>query len=1033
MNKRRLMFLAVSIFLLICPLTSFGDGVYLFPAYITGSITIASHQYSDVVSSAYVYASADGGFSANVPVQSDGSYTLTVNAPEGGSERTYTVYASIYLKSGVRFEPGARKTISVVKNNTYTQNFSWALATLTMDASYSNDDWTSLRAYFYSETYSLECYPSISKTGNHSLLIPANFTYKWSGGYAYPKDTSKYDKLTLDKKEFTASPGEIVNLTWTGAFPNLPLTGTISGTISYTPLPEGALNQHRLYSTKSVTVNQDGQFRIEGEPAGTSKMLYIYSNFNNNRQRLYWPYCYSNPNAPYGRFDLAAGGETVLNIAAVPAMIKGNLKLFGTKTISDVSSSPCVYAEGIYNTNSHGGGSYDYAINKSTGEYGLYLTPGSWNLSYIGNVGFQNSSSNPAEYLDTRFYYNDYNRTSNLNNPITVTGGGTYAGNDFTLGIGTVIIEFTSDDGSLVYSPQISGNMESYDSLGRLIKSCQIYGSGSSTPVKIGRASIIGPEGTYTAYTTAIVNGSTITFAPREVDIEAGATSEITIGGPSLTIESPTPELYTYDTAVTVCGTASGSNDITGITVNGQPVTYQSTGNLSEPFEVGFNVSVPISSGPNQIKVVVTNSLGKTASNTRYVYKDSGPPALTVAPAGGTSTGAQAIILHVTATDDNQISTITVNGASVDFTSANNPNDPHEVVVNKAYNLDVGTNVFTVIATDNCKRSTAVTNIITRTDQLLPNPSFDNDSSYWYCITQNGASAVAIRDTADYDTAPASFKIQSANNGNTYTDIQLFTNTFSLMNGRTYLLTFKAKSSAKFIIPSIKLNQAALPWADYANPYKNLTIPAGGWQNYAVIFTSTVTANDARLTFFLGDALPEGATFNIDTLSLKEIGVNPPPADELLPNPSFDIGAAKWSCSNDASAQADGSLDAVNYDTAPASYRVRCNVNGNGQNSIQLFTTPFCVTSGKTYQLTFKAKCSASFVVPSIRLMKGVSPGNNYAAPYPGLCITSVWESYTLTFTANTTAGDGRITFCLGDALPDGATFNIDSVSFKEI
>jgi hypothetical protein len=1032
MNKRLLILSLAFIILLLCPFVIFGDGVYLFPAYIHGTISINGHTYSDVVSSAYVYAVADGGFSANVQVQSDGSYTLTVNAPENGSTRDYTAYARIYLKSGVSFEPGARRTLSVVKDNTYTENFSWDLATLTVDASFSNDDWSYLRVYFYSQTCSLNCYPTISKTGSHSLLIPANIAYKWSYGYAYPKDTGKYDTFTLDKKEFTPSPGETVSLTWSGAFPNL-LTGTISGTISYAPLLEGALSQHRLSSKKIVTVNQDGPFRIEGEQAGTLKSINMISYFNNYQQQLRWPFYYSNPNDPYGRINLASGGETVINIAAAPAMIKGRLNLYGTKTISDVSTSPYVYANGIYDTNTYGGEAYDNGINKSTGEYRLFLTPGAWDLYYIGNVGFENASSNPAEYLNTNFYYYDYTRTSNLNNPITVSGGGKYEGNDFNLGLGTVIIEFTSDDGSLVYSPQISGYMESYDGVNRLIKSCQVYGYGSSTPVQIGRAAIVGPEGTYTAYTTAVVNGSTITFAPRQVDIEAGATSEITIGGPSLTIESPTPELYTYDSAVTVSGIASGSNDITGITVNGEPVTYQSTGNLSEPFQVSFYVSVPLSNGPNQIKVVVTNSLGKTASNTRYVYKDSGPPALTVTPAGGTSTGAQAITLHVTATDDNQISTITVNGAAVDFISANNPDDPHEVVVNKVYNLDVGDNKFTVIATDNCKRSTTVTNIITRTDQILPNPSFDSDSAYWYCTVQNGASAVAIWDTVDYDTAPASFKIQSANNGNNYKDIQLFTSRFNLIQGRNYLLTFQAKSSHKFIIPSIKLNQSMSPWADYANPYPNLTILPGAWQNYAVIFTSNFTASDARLTFFLGGALPEGGAFHIDTLSLKEIGVNSAPEDELLPNPSFDIGAAKWYCSNDSTAQADGSLDAVYYDTAPASYRIRCADNGNTQNSVQLFTMPLAITNGKTYQLTFKAKCDTSFVIPSIKLTQAASPWTPYAPPYSGLYISSEWKSYTINFTADTTAADGRITFFLGNALPDGAAFNIDSVSLREV
>jgi alpha-tubulin suppressor-like RCC1 family protein len=317
--------------------------------------------------------------------------------------------------------------------------------------------------------------------------------------------------------------------------------------------------------------------------------------------------------------------------------------------------------------------------------------------------------------------------------------------------------------------------------------------------------------------------------------------------------------------------------------------------------------------------------------------------------------------------------------------------------------------------------------------ELIQNPGFDNGIDDWYCVCPDitTANAVASWDNVNYDEASGSLRVQCTDNGSTYKDIQLFTDRFSLVNGTTYLMTFRAKSSAEFTIPYIKLSQAAGPWVDYANPFNGLIVNTE-WQAYAALFTANTTADDARLNFFLGNALPEGAVLNIDTVSLKKVIVYLPPAGELLPNPDFYSGNGNWNLTCDPSARANRYLDAMDYDTAPVSYKIQCLNNGNTLNSIQLFTMPIGITAGKSYQLSFKAKCSSSFAIPSIRLMKATSPWTNYASPYYGLTIMNDWQSYSIRFTANITAADGRITFCMGNALPDGGIFKIDSVSLRE-
>ncbi|MCL6592063.1 MAG: carbohydrate binding domain-containing protein [Firmicutes bacterium] len=318
--------------------------------------------------------------------------------------------------------------------------------------------------------------------------------------------------------------------------------------------------------------------------------------------------------------------------------------------------------------------------------------------------------------------------------------------------------------------------------------------------------------------------------------------------------------------------------------------------------------------------------------------------------------------------------------------------------------------------------------------ELLPNPSFTTNDDSWYSFADNTAQVIGERDALNYDSGPAGYRIQCIAKGNGPESIQLFTMPLTIVQDKIYMLTFRAKCSSNFSIPSINLMKATSPWNVYATPYHGLSIGATVWKTYAVIFKANATANDGRITFFLGGALPEGALFHIDTLSLKEVYVNPfPPAGELLSNPGFDMGIAGWSFYSDPTAQAKGCLDPSDFDIAPASYRIECTQSGSSVNAVQLFTMPFNIEANKKYKLTFKAKCSSSFAIPSIRLMKATSPWTLYDWPCSGLVVSNNWQSYSYTFTANTTASDGRLTFFLGNALPPGSVFWIDSLSLREV
>lgn len=159
---------------------------------------------------------------------------------------------------------------------------------------------------------------------------------------------------------------------------------------------------------------------------------------------------------------------------------------------------------------------------------------------------------------------------------------------------------------------------------------------------------------------------------------------------------------------------------------------------------------------------------------------------------------------------------------------------------------------------------------------------------------------------------------------------------------------------------------------------------------------------------------------------------------ELLTNPSFDVDTTGWSLYFNAGDGAAGSgartTVAGEFDSAPAGYKISCTTNGDSSGDIQFYTTSLSITSGKIYKLTFVAKASSNFTIDHISLHKQTSPYTDYTSVHSkdDHDITNVFTTFTTYFKADITATDSRITWYLGDAIPDGETLYIDTISIKE-
>jgi hypothetical protein len=182
------------------------------------------------------------------------------------------------------------------------------------------------------------------------------------------------------------------------------------------------------------------------------------------------------------------------------------------------------------------------------------------------------------------------------------------------------------------------------------------------------------------------------------------------------------------------------------------------------------------------------------------------------------------------------------------------------------------------------------------------------------------------------------------------------------------------------------------------------------------------------------DWINEGG--NIWRTAYKSVNVIGP---ELLPNPDFssDLSAwYKWDESTSGASSTFSRATAVGeYYTAPGGGKLVCTNHGVVHSDIQLFTMSWSITALRWYRFSFKAKTAQPFTFPPdmITFQKQSSPWTNYSlTSSPQLSITTNWASYVVYYKANTTSDDCRITFFFGNLIPNGDTFYIDSLSFRE-
>lgn len=176
--------------------------------------------------------------------------------------------------------------------------------------------------------------------------------------------------------------------------------------------------------------------------------------------------------------------------------------------------------------------------------------------------------------------------------------------------------------------------------------------------------------------------------------------------------------------------------------------------------------------------------------------------------------------------------------------------------------------------------------------EILMNSGFSANADGWHVYTEHGGSVRAGRDDQEFGEAPASFRIEGKAAGGSGSDIQWYTMPFSVKSGHVYRLTFRAKCTSLVKLSAPSLMRSGPPWSLYAPCLGRAGFSLDeGWKSFSCYYSSSTTAADARLTFFLGGILPVGAILHVDEVSLRECH-----ADAFLPsdvgNIIFDGGTA---------------------------------------------------------------------------------------------------------------------------------------------
>ena len=224
----------------------------------------------------------------------------------------------------------------------------------------------------------------------------------------------------------------------------------------------------------------------------------------------------------------------------------------------------------------------------------------------------------------------------------------------------------------------------------------------------------------------------------------------------------------------------------------------------------------------------------------------------------------------------------------------------------------------------------------------------DTARSAWSTHHEAGAKVETTREQGGVH------RLACSHSGTRSNHIQFSVADFAVEAGKAYELVFRARCTRPFTVARIALMKRDRPWTSYGSSRQASAQIADAWRDHATRFQATHTADDARITLFLGGALPAGATLSFEPRELREVQCNQRrPLDVDVGNIIFDHGAAtgvkKWR-PDDLEQQGDYWYDAAHW-------QVRLCSKGNPAErfrSIELALRRHIINEGGRHHVTYQ-------------------------------------------------------------------------------
>ena len=182
-------------------------------------------------------------------------------------------------------------------------------------------------------------------------------------------------------------------------------------------------------------------------------------------------------------------------------------------------------------------------------------------------------------------------------------------------------------------------------------------------------------------------------------------------------------------------------------------------------------------------------------------------------------------------------------------------------------------------------------------ENLTANPGFDENAGAWSLHTEQGAQVAHGRDTEQFETGPAAYRIACKASGSGPHHIQFYTSGIPIERGAIYRLTMAVRASEPFEMYQPTIMKSGHPWTRYAQPRnpRNLRVTTE-WTTQMLMYAATETAEDGRINFVLGGNLPAGVTLWLDNVRLERLGSGlvPRDVDNIIYNHGPKCGVKVW-------------------------------------------------------------------------------------------------------------------------------------------